>query len=280
MLKITRRTEHRQITLDEFIRQKASMPYKSWRQTGKTCNFLLIFGGSAMLFSEETIEINWTREQAENYIKENHCEYLIDEVKAKYRKISDEELPFVVVATNIRNNFFKGYKGLEDRIYREQNFAKRHGYTRCVFGATRKVIELMLAGEWDQKHLSRMLKNLNNICANSEIQTMEAAITKRAIYELKIWMDENHFKSYVYNEIHDSADFVIYKPEAIPILKKFKELCERYIPEFGDSPVRLKLDCEVSDIKKGQYFKGGVSPEVYGIPWNEWEEEILKEQAI
>ena len=270
MIKITRKIEHRQITLDEFIRQKASMPYKSWRQTGKTCNFLLIFGGSAMLFSEQTIEINWTKEEAEKYIEDNHCEHLIEEVKAKYRKISDDELPFVVVATNIRDNFFKGYSGLWQRIEREQKFAAEHGYTRCVFGPTRKLIELMLKGSWDEKHLSRMIRNLNNVCANSEIQTMEAAITKRAMYELWVWMKEKNFKSYIYNEIHDSCDFVIYKPEAIEILKKFKELCERYLPEFGDSPVRLKLDCEVSDLNKGQYFKGGVSPEVYNIPWNSW----------
>ena len=270
MLKITRKTEHRQITLDEFIRQKASMPYKSWRQTGKTCNFLLIFGGSAMLFSEETIEINWTREQAENYIKENHCEYLIDEVKAKYRKISDEELPFVVVATNIRNNFFKGYSGLWNRIERERKYGEQHGYVRSVFGHMRKVVELMLAGEWDKRHLSRMLKNLQNITSNSNIQNMEASATKRVMYEMNEWLKDGGYRSYIWNEVHDSIDLCIYKGEENIVLRHLKELCERHLPEFGDSPVKLKVDCEISDLNKGQYYKGGSSPESYGIPWGEW----------
>lgn len=270
MLKITRRTEHRQITLDEFIRQKASMPYKSWRQTGKTCNFLLIFGGSAMLFSEETIEINWTREQAENYIKENHCEYLIDEVKAKYRKISDEELPFVVVATNIRNNFFKGYSGLWRRIEESAAYGTKHGFVRSEFGPTRKTIELMLAGEWDKKHLGRMMKNITNICANTAVQSAEAAITKRIMAELQWWLEETHKKSYIIEEVHDSISVVLYKPETEEILHKMKDLCERVVPEFSYSPVPFKVDCEISDLNKGQYYKGGSSPESFGIPWSEW----------
>ena len=270
MLKITRKIEHRQITLDEFIRQKASMPYKSWRQTGKTCNFLLIFGGSAMLFSEETIEINWTREEAEKYIKDNHCEHLIEEVKAKYRKISDDELPFVVVATNIRNNFFDGYTGLRDRITRERKYAEEHGYVRSVFGHIRKVIELHLTGEWDKKHLSRMIKNLQNITSNSNIQNMEAAVTKRVMYEMNLWLRTNNYHSYLWNEVHDSIDLCLYKGEEESVLRHLKELCERHLPEFGDSPVKLKVDCEISDLNKGQYYKGGSSPESFGLAWNKW----------
>lgn len=267
MLKITKRTEHREITVEEFAKMKSAKPYKSWRQTGKTCNFLLIFGGSAMIFSEQAIEINWTSEQCEEYIKENDCKFEIEDVKRKYRGISDEELPFVVVATKIRTNFFKGYPGLMERIDREKAFACKHGYVRSIFGHTRKEIELMLQGEWDKRNLSGMLRNIANISANTEIQNMEASITKRVMYEFQMWLKEHDYKTRLMNEIHDSIDLYLYKKEASIVLPKLKELCERDLIELSSSPIKLKVDCEISDITKGQYYKGGASPESFDIKW-------------
>ena len=39
-LKITRRTEHREITEEEFKRQKTMQPYAGQRQISKSLNFL------------------------------------------------------------------------------------------------------------------------------------------------------------------------------------------------------------------------------------------------
>lgn len=269
MLKITRRTEHRKITLDEFVRQKSSQPYKTWRQTGKTCNFLLIFGGSAMIFAEQSLELSWTLEQCWDYIKENDCYPELEEVKRVYRNISDDEAPFVACATRIRNNFFKGYPGLMRRIRINQAFAAKHGYVRSVFGHSRKEIELFLAGDWDRKNLSRMLRNLNNISANTDIQNMEGATTKRVMYEMQNWLEENGYKSRLWNEVHDSLDLYAYKPELKEVLTHLKHLCERQLPEMKGSSVPLVVDCEISDLNKGQYYKGGSSPESYGIKWDE-----------
>ena len=72
-LKISKRTETRQITVEEFIRQKNVQPYKSMRQVAKSLNFLLIFGGSASVFSESALETSWTIEQVNNFLEENNC---------------------------------------------------------------------------------------------------------------------------------------------------------------------------------------------------------------
>lgn len=269
MLKITRRVEHRKITLDEFVKQKACQPYKTWRQTGKVCNFLLIFGGSAMIFAEQSLELSWTLDQCWEYIRENHCEQELEDVKRIYKNISDEEAPFVACATRIRNNFFEGYPGLMRRIKFEQKFASQNGYVRSIFGHARKEIEMMLQGEWDKKHLSKMMRNLSNIAANSNIQNMEASITKRIMFEMQNWLKDNGYKTTLFSEIHDSIDLYIYKPELRDVLKKMKELCERKLPELSDSPITLTVDCEISDLTKGQYYKGGSSPESFGIKWNE-----------
>ena len=269
MLKITKHTEHRELTLDEFIKQKNSEPYSIWRHVGKTCNFLLIFGGSEMLFAEQALETTWTPEQCWNYINENNCEEELEQVKRKYKGISEEEAPYVAVATRIRDNFFKGYEGLWKRIEREVKYAHDHGYVRSPFGHVRKEIELMLEGEYDLKESSKMLRNLENISKNSNIQNMEASITKRVMYEMQNWLRDNGYKSRLWAEVHDSIDIFVYKPELHDVLAHLKHLCEREIPEFLGTKIPLKIDCEISDLTKGQYYKGGSSPESYGINWNE-----------
>ena len=90
------------------------------------------------------------------------------------------------------------------------------------------------------------------------------------MYEMNEWLKAGGYRSYIWNEVHDSIDLCIYKGEENVVLHHLKELCERHLPEFGDSPVKLKVDCEISDLNKGQYYKGGSSPESYGIPWGEW----------
>lgn len=267
MLKIKRYTEHRELTLDEFIAQKNSHPFKDWRHIGKICNFLLIFGGSEMLFSEQALETNWDREQAVQFCEENNCVHEEEQVRRKYRGISDEEVPFVTAATYIRNGFFEGYEGLMNRIVREKNYGKTHGFIRSPFGHVRKVAELKYQGEHDKVVQGRMFRNLENICANSNIQNMEAAITKIYMVEIQNWLKENNMKSWVWNEIHDSIDIYVYKPELEVVLKKVKEICERPVPEMSHFPVPLTIDCEISDLNKGQYYKGGSSPASYGIEW-------------
>lgn len=272
-LKITKRTVKRQIDLEDFIKMKDEMPFKFWRQVSKQVNFLYLFGGSAMVFAENALETAWTPEQCEHFMQTEDCTGEIKRVKATYKNISDEELPYVVVATKLRDRFFNTYPGLMDRIYAEKTYAGLKGYCRSVFGATRNTIELKLAGKDDQKYNSAMIRNLQNITSNQPIQNMEASISKRAMYDTLLWLDKNNMKSYPWNEIHDSADWVVHKSELKRLLSKIKYQFEKQVPECAKSPIKLKIDCEISDLQAGDYYKGGRHPFEFGIDWDNFEGE-------
>lgn len=283
-IKISKRTETRKITVEEFIRQKNVQPYKSMRQVAKSLNFLLIFGGSAGVFSESALETSWTIDQVNNFIEENNCQAELEAARAKYARsdYDDNKIKYIAVATRMRNNFFKGYPGLMERIDREKKFAAQHGYVRSPFGATRKTIELMLRGDYDNKHLSGVLRNLENITANTAIQNDEASVARRAMVDIQKWLEDHNMKSRMFNEIHDSIDFYIYYNEIVPVLWIAKKTLEAEQPEFSSSPVKLVVDCEVSSLSAGQYYKGGVDPDVYlpeGVTWESLtdmtEEEVL-----
>ena len=272
-MKVTKRTVNREITLEEFIKMKGVQPFKGLRQNAKSLNFLCIFGGSQMVFAEEALETKWTRDECLKFIEDNHCQEEVRQTKEIYKGISDEELPFVAVATRLRNRFFEGYPGLMKRIKAEQDYGKKHGFIRSPFGNTRKLIELKYCGEWDKKTQGGMIRNLNNICSNTAIQGMEASISKRAMYEMMLWLRKNNLESYLFSEIHDSNDLVVKKSELKEVISHMKNLCERYLPEFPDDKIILKVDCEVSDLTQGDYYKGGREPIEFGVDWDNIEKE-------
>lgn len=281
-MKITKKIINRPITLDEFIKQKSSPEFANMRQTAKSLNFLLIFGGSAKVFSEESLELSWTPEQIEEYIEHNHCERELEEVRNKYWYSPENQQRYLAVATRLRDNFFKGYPGLMDRIERERDFARNHGYVRSPFGATRKTIELYLEGEYDKKAYSKMMRNLENICANTSIQNMEASVAKRVMYEMQNWIKEHKLKSWIWNEIHDSIDLFLHKTEVVPVLWKLKKLAEQIVPEFSYSPIILKVDCEISDLNNGDYYKGGRDVDDFlpeGLNWEDLDK-LTEEEAF
>lgn len=267
--KITKRTEHRQITLDEFKKQKGYGDYKKFRQIAKAENFSLIFGGSESVFSQYSLEIYWNLDQVEDYLENNDCEEELDEVRKKYKTFTDEHQKFVAAASKMRKGFFKGYPGLLTRCDREVKYASENGYCRSVFGGTRNLIELFLRGAYDEKYESGTLKNLENISKNYLAQQLEACIRGRAMREIAEWLINNGYKSRVWNEIHDSIDYYLYKTEAKDVLAHVKHIEERKIPELKEFWVPLPADCNISDRTKGQHYKQEINPETFGIPWSD-----------
>ncbi len=201
------------------------------------------------------------------YLEENNCEKELEEVRKKYKTYTDEHQRFVAAASRMREGFFKGYPGLLTRCDREVEYASNHGYCRSVFGGTRNLIELMLRGSYDEKVESGRLKNLENIAKNYLAQQLEACIRGRSMREISEWLINKGYKSRVWNEIHDSIDYYLYKTEAPEVLAHIKHVEERKIPELMDTWVPLPVDCSISDCSKGQYYKEENSPESFGIHW-------------
>lgn len=271
--KITKRTEHRQITLDEYKKQKGYGDYKKFRQIAKAENFSLIFGGSASILSQYSLEIYWNIDEVNQYLEDNHCEKELEEVRKKYKTYTDEHQRFVAAASRMREGFFNGYPGLLTRCDREVKYASEHGYCRSVFGGTRNLIELMLRGSYDEKNESGRLKNLENISKNYLAQQLEACIRGRAMREMQEWLLKNNYKSLIWNEIHDSIDLYLYKTESHDVLAHLKHLEERKVPELEENWVPLPVDCSISDRTLGHYYKEENSPEGFGIHWNNLEYE-------
>ncbi len=269
--KITRRTEHREITLNEFKKQKGYGDYKKFRQIAKAENFSLIFGGSASILSQYSLEIYWNINDVDQYIEDNHCEPELEEVRAKYKTFTEEHQRYVAAASRMRKGFFDGYPGLLTRCDREVDYAAKHGYCRSVFGSTRNLIELRLRGAYDNKFYSGELKNLENIAKNYLAQNFEACIRGRAMREIEDWLISKGYKSRVWNEIHDSIDYYIHKDELKDVLAHIKHVEERKVPELLDYWVPLPADCSLSDHSKGQYYKEENSAESFGVQWDNLE---------
>jgi DNA polymerase I-like protein with 3'-5' exonuclease and polymerase domains len=264
MLAIKKHTIRKKITLDEFMKLKKDEqgPFFQMRQDAKAINFGYIFGMTASTFATRTLEISWSEEQADKYIKENNLRALKDKIISRYPREEPLMWKMITCASDIRDRFFKTYPGLMKRIERERAFAMEHGYVRCWHGACRRTPELFFMEKSDTGHLKgddnklygKLVGNLFNIAANTTIQNLEAVFVMKAIVDIQSWLIENNMKSYVQGSVHDSVDLVIYKPELNQTCKKLREICCVSVKEMP-----LDIDIIYADLAKGEYYKGGSS---------------------
>lgn len=253
--KITRRVVEREITEEEFVLQKKLPEFDELRHVGKTLNFLMVFGGSARVFSEGSLETFLSPEEIDVYIRDNKLQGLYDKLLDRYQRESPTKVAYMTAATHMRDGFFKLYTGLWDRIDRNREFAKENGYVRSRFGATRKIVEMMLGGEYDQKERSLMMNNLRNIAANTDIQNLEAVVINVAMVKLDKWLEETGKKSRIFNMVHDSCDIYVHKSELKEVFDKLYEYFEHDHPELEGLPIYI--DTQVSDLSKGDCYKHG-----------------------
>lgn len=254
---IRRKTEVREITQEEFTRQKEQDIFAALRQMGKQLNFLQIFGGSPRVFVNTALETAWTRAQADGFIEDNNLHNLREQLRARYKRDSEDMISYLTVATFMRQGFFELYTGLMERILANQQFGKAHGYVRSYFGLTRKLIEELLRGEYDEKEHGAHMRNLDNVCANTDIQTFEACVIHPAMTELEAYFDEYKKKSRIFNFVHDSIDFYAHKSELFETCSKIEEVMTKVIPELKGIP--LTVDFKIADLSAGEYYKAGRS---------------------
>lgn len=257
--KITKKIVHRQLTEAELLSLKKEAKWDFLRYVAKTLNFLLLFGGSPKVFSENALEARWSEEDIEKYIRDNRLENVREEVARKYTRETPKKQAYITVATDMRDKFFKSYPGLLSRITKNIDFARSHGYIRCAFGAKRNIIAELLRGPYDVKESSGMLRNLDNICANTDIQNLETSIIHPCMVDVENEFKKRGMKSRIFNMVHDSTDFFIYKPELEEACKIIYDRYEREVEVLKGVP--LYIDMDVSDLTQGDYYKGGRSLE-------------------
>lgn len=262
-----------ELTITDFIKNKEYQPFKGWRTVAKTENFGMLFGCSAPTFGGMLKQANFSEKECDEFINlTNKTSDLQSALSANAMSKHPQEIKdvkFTVVAESMRNSFFDTYKGLMQRINREQLFALMNGYVRTWHGPVRHLAELKymstnkktkeLIGA-DNYVCKKIFSHLLNNACNSTIQSMESRIafatwTNIARY-IAIW----NLKSYCWNNIHDSLDFYVYKPET-ELIMALANACAAWEREPVKG-IHMSFDGELSDLQDYEhrcntYYKAG-----------------------
>ncbi len=268
-----------QSTVYDYLELKDIEPFKSRRSLGKTVNFTLLFGASAQTFAQK-LEIDVFTDQAlEDFIRDVGLQKQVQEIINKRPGFPEKKAKFLASAEFIRESFFNSYKGLRTRLTRELEFGKEHGYVRSWHGPIRGLFALSymrfddrgnLYG-LDKANFSKLFSNLKNDAGNSTIQTLESGITQRSIVEAVHYLKKWGFKSRIWNQVHDSADWFVYVGEhendpkdetgVVLALTRYCDVKERF-PFFQ---VPMDTDAEIADVSSpelvanGNYYHKGKS---------------------
>ena len=258
------------MTIYDFMKNKGHYPFKKWRTTAKTENFSLIFSCSAGRFATVLLNSGFTEEDADSYIDANNARQQVNAyILSKKGKIDQKQAKFYVAADLMKKSFFDAYKGFDYRIQREQKFALDKGYIRTWHGPIRHLPELRymtyndkgeLCGA-DKKLYSKLFSHQVNQACNTAIQSMESRIAFATWVNIASYIKAWNLKTTVFNNVHDSLDFWIYKPE-LELIQALIAACASW-----DRPpvegIHMSMDCEVSDLedldhREETFYKHGV----------------------
>ena len=248
-------------SVEEFVKLKKKPLFHKYRQSGKTVGLAFLFARGAMSFALRDLEIAWTEDQADAFIADNHLKDQLNSMFEKKPELSLLQCKLVVCATQIRKEFFKTYPGLEERIHINRSFAKENGYIRSVYGAMRRLPQLLLSGKDDNKIHGDEMANLNNVATNTDIQNFESAAINRTILEVDSWIEDNDLKSRYVSQVHDAVYLYVHRSEITEVYNKVKEVMTKMHPEFWRIP--LDIEEKICDPKLGGFYGSGISYEKY-----------------
>lgn len=290
-MKIKSISTHNMSTKEFKSFTKTSKTFAAWRQVAKTVNFGTLFGATAPTLALQLENAGYTEKEALEYIHNMKQEKLFQEtVNQKRGKMPKNKVAFFVAATLMLEAYYKAYPGVKKRAEREIAFAWDKGYSRMWHGPVRHLPELKYMkrnskGEVmgaDRKLFSSMVSNRQNQAGNSPIQCMEMRVAGATIYNVFQYVDEWKLKSYMYNMVHDSEDWCVYKPEA-ELLMSLIDACSTWHrqPEFG---VFMKMDFQFADQSHGlqnNLYHGGAENPWKTLPieeavanWNEKNKDV------
>ena len=266
---------HHDMTTKEFKGfTKTSGTFGAWRQVAKTINFATLFGATAPTMAGQLENAGYTEQEALEYIKilgkEAELEALVKSKRMGPKPMPRNKVVFLEAANLMLEAYYKAYPGVKVRSEREIKNAWEKGYSRCWGGPVRHLAELRYMkrnskGEIlgaDRKLFSSMVSNRQNQAGNSPIQCMEAYVAMSTIEEVCKYVDEWNLKSYLWNMVHDSEDWCVYKPESY-LVTSLIDACSTWHrqPEFN---VFMKMDFSFADLSHGRqnnlYHAGPENP--------------------
>ena len=273
----------REATLEDILKLKNYNPFKTMRFRGKTLNLSSLFAAQGPTIGKQLKAAG---------INEEDCDQILDSLNLTHafnsalngpkNKLSPLDLKYVIIGNKLRELFFQTYPSLLKRVEREQKFAIKNGYVRTWVGPIRHLPELRylktnannnLIGI-DQKLYSKMFANLKNIASNTTIQTAEVYQAAPNVTAIQTLMKEWGFKSRIYNYVHDSIVFYIYKPEKELVYALLNQVAQEHRePYYG---LRMYIDVNEADPDRGEVYDSGkeISLDNYHLEdeipkWNE-----------
>ncbi len=210
------------------------------------CGFGFLFGMAALTFSTNTLRMEWTAEKCEQFIPEYNLEKLRDNLRKRYKNLSEDDLAYLTVATFFRDEFFKMYPVLEKWILQQGAIAAKQGYVRSPWGARRLLPQLTYQG---RRSDSKEIKNLSNIAVNSPVQNYEAVYMAKAMVGTSRDMEANGFHSYIAGTVHDSIVPFTFVEEQDEVLKIMLTYFATDYPAAKGIP--YAGECNVAEVAKG-----------------------------
>lgn len=257
----------REMTLDDFLKLKKIKPFKGTRADAKGINFGALFGCSGPSLGVQLkgygFDENKVTTAMNNFGLANAVNAKILSDQSKGKKVDPLSVKYSVVGTKIRELFFKIYPCLLERTAREQKFGKTHGYVRSWVGPVRHLAEL----RWMKKNAEGEVvgadallyksefAHLCNDATNSPIQTAEVY---QAMPDMTVFMNvftKCGLRSRLFNTVHDSGEFYIYKPERDLVYALFTRVAAENRQPYFDIP--MHIDVEESDPDTGEVFREG-----------------------
>ena len=251
------------ISLDYFIEHKNEQPYKGWRKKGKSVDFGLIFGESSRAFAGSTLMLEWSLQEAKDYVTTYHLEEKQQSfLKALLKNIdpsivdikcwTEDQKNFSYYwasADDIRTKFFETYKGLKAWHDERHEFARKYGYSQSMWGPIRRTPYLVYQGKDDDK---ARIKNYENIVLNSPVQNFEGMYIMYNMARSDKEMKETGKKSYFVGNIHDSF---------IPYLKRDEmQSCKDIFVKYFHEPMEImegipyEVEFSYTDCAKGEIW--------------------------
>lgn len=260
--------EFKSFTKDGYIEKYQDKRFAGWRRASKTVNFATLFGATAPTMAKQLENAGYKEAEAEEYIELTNNTVRYNEKLIQMRgKMAPQKVKFLVAAELMLEAYYNGFPGVKERALREKLFAWKNGYSRMWHGPVKHLPELKymarnakgeLVGA-DKKMWSSMFSNLNNEAGNAPIQCMEANIAIKTIINVCRYAKEWKLKSYLWNMVHDSEDWCVWKPE-LTLVCALLNACSTWKrnPHFG---IDMCMDFSICDPSKGyqnNFYHGGL----------------------
>ena len=259
MYKITKR----KLELHDFLKVKNHAPFKKMRFNGKTVNLATVFACTGPTLGKQMKAAGFTESDCEATIQTFEMEDVWNQAKANNTKYSEMDLKYIIVGNKLRELFFQTYPGLLERTEREQKFALKHGYVRTWTGPIRHLPELRLVKRNNQGNLIGMDKKLyskqfagwKNEASNTTIQTAEVYQAMPDVTAINQLLEEWNLNTRIFNYVHDSICFYLYKPEKKLIYALLNQVSLEHRKPYYD--LRMYIDINEADPDKDEFYDSG-----------------------